>query len=426
MLRLNRHRQTISFTLLELLIVIGILGIFGVISVLVLNPTELFNQARDANRISEIININKAVKIYQRLGAPVQETPNIVYIALPDTSPPCAILTLPPLPAGWQYQCKTSSNYRRMDGNGWIPVNFTSISSGSPFSTLPIDPINSATDNLYYAYVNGGGVIEGWVLTSLLQSDKYLQKNGSADKGMDPARFEVGNSELWAQAIGLVGYWPFDEGSGVTSADASPYNNEATFLGGTSWNDGKVNKGASFDGVSGRILLGGDDTFKSLTQGSVYGWFWLDDLVPAARYIFETGPKTANSFGLFFWIDVEQDGHIEIRHRNTDGTFDNIVAFTSAGSVSAGKWYQYVWTVDATIGNAFYLNGERQNITYGGGSPSTNVYFDDIQTTENYFLGVRKYRGILDYYHKGIMDEMRLYNRALGASEIKAMYNAEK
>ena len=53
-------RRNAGFTLLELLIVIGILGVLGTVAVLILNPGQLFNQSRDANRISEINSINKA------------------------------------------------------------------------------------------------------------------------------------------------------------------------------------------------------------------------------------------------------------------------------------------------------------------------------------------------------------------------------
>ena len=38
---------------------------------------------------------------------------------------------------------------------------------------------------------------------------------------------------------GLVGYWPMDEGSGVTTEDASSNSNDGTIYGGAAWSTGK-------------------------------------------------------------------------------------------------------------------------------------------------------------------------------------------
>jgi prepilin-type N-terminal cleavage/methylation domain-containing protein len=57
-----------GFTLIELLIVIGILAILATVVVLVLNPTEMFKQARDSQRLSETDALNQAILLYQTNG----------------------------------------------------------------------------------------------------------------------------------------------------------------------------------------------------------------------------------------------------------------------------------------------------------------------------------------------------------------------
>ena len=50
-----------GFTLLELLIVIGILSILSTTVVLVINPAQLLKKARDAQRISDLNTVKTAI-----------------------------------------------------------------------------------------------------------------------------------------------------------------------------------------------------------------------------------------------------------------------------------------------------------------------------------------------------------------------------
>src|SRR3989344_7405494 len=56
--------KTKGFTLLELVIVIGILAVLGTVSVLVLNPAQLFAQARDTTRIQDLDTMKSALSLY--------------------------------------------------------------------------------------------------------------------------------------------------------------------------------------------------------------------------------------------------------------------------------------------------------------------------------------------------------------------------
>ncbi|MCX8016257.1 MAG: type II secretion system GspH family protein, partial [Patescibacteria group bacterium] len=135
-------------TLIELLIVISILAILSVIIVLVINPNELIKQARDSQRLSDLQTINKAISLLlvDKPGVFLGQT-NTIYTSLIDpNSTSCASLNLPPLPSGYQYRCSTSTQIaQKIDGSGWLPLSFSSISYGSPISKLPLDPINQTS-----------------------------------------------------------------------------------------------------------------------------------------------------------------------------------------------------------------------------------------------------------------------------------------
>lgn len=186
-----------SFTLLELLIVIGILAVLTTASLLVINPVEYLNQARDSKRIIDIESINKAVQLAIADNPPLYlGDNNTVYLSLPAPLSNCMMyLTyLPSLPLGWSYRCQTAASSTKVDGNGWIPVNFSSLSIGSPFSALPIDPINLANSNqlYYYTYVASGDNGFPIIRASRYASLKYKNPNSVIRENC--ATFSGGNN----------------------------------------------------------------------------------------------------------------------------------------------------------------------------------------------------------------------------------------
>lgn len=55
---------TRAFTLIEILIVIAILGVLAVVTLVAINPAEKQAQARDAGRISTIVQLGRALATY--------------------------------------------------------------------------------------------------------------------------------------------------------------------------------------------------------------------------------------------------------------------------------------------------------------------------------------------------------------------------
>jgi len=92
------------------------------------------------------------------------------------------------LPSGYSYACASQNNYRKVDGNGWIPINFSATDLTSPLRTLPIDPVNNI--DYYYSY-NPGGSYE---INAFFQSDKYLNSVAPNDGGDSFNTYEKGYS----------------------------------------------------------------------------------------------------------------------------------------------------------------------------------------------------------------------------------------
>ena len=181
-----------GFTLLELLIVIGILAILSTTMIMVINPAEMLRRARDSQRISDLNTLKTAIGLYFfDVASPNKGTANSTYIYTY---------------AGGQAssaKCSTGVNVTKasqaIDGtNGWIPINFTLITGGSPIANLPIDPNPSSSTNGHFYYVYVPGSNNTYVLLANMESTTY-RVNGpsdveSKDGGSLPGVYEIGTN----------------------------------------------------------------------------------------------------------------------------------------------------------------------------------------------------------------------------------------
>lgn len=191
-----------GFTLLELLIVIGILAILATAAVLVLNPAELLRQARDSTRVSDMATIHSALGLY---------VTNVSPIDLDDAGSGMACGIQTDIAREWsssyseavdaeEFATTTNqtaiNNQNRgttsINGTGWISVDFTDISGGSPIANLPRDPTNDTTYQYQYECT-----ADTWELNTNLESTKFGTGTGNDNKerndgGTDLFRYEIG------------------------------------------------------------------------------------------------------------------------------------------------------------------------------------------------------------------------------------------
>jgi|GEM_PF-1113712 prepilin-type N-terminal cleavage/methylation domain-containing protein len=183
-----------GFTIVELLMVISVLGVLAAIVISTLNPGEISKRSRDTTRMADIQAINRVVSMYQTDGNTSFGSLNTIYISLPDSNANCSSYALPTLPGGWSYACSPAASYRNVDGTGWIPLDLSSSSYGTPLRQLPIDPINTVSGKLYYSYYAG----DGWELNSAVEATNSaaagVNDAVSVDGGDDPTRLEVGTN----------------------------------------------------------------------------------------------------------------------------------------------------------------------------------------------------------------------------------------
>ena len=196
-----------GFTLLELLIVIGILAVLATTTVLVINPVQLLKRARDSQTISDLNNIKEAISLYVTETAennhlPIVERHQSKFIIAINHLLGVRTVYAPVAPAAGplgaydmtyatvdDVMCNgngpsgnNQDSLQNVDGLGWIPIDFTQLDGGSPISQLPIPSSQSDAEgnpSRYYVYLTDvDGTFE---LIANLESQQY-SNGGDEDK----------------------------------------------------------------------------------------------------------------------------------------------------------------------------------------------------------------------------------------------------
>jgi len=190
-----------GFTLLELLIVIGILAILSTTIVIVINPAQLLKKARDSQRISDLNTMKTAIAYY------ITEETGTLSIGSLYSAQTYADL------AG--VKCHASATVAPAvtfltDSTGWIPIDFDGLSGGSPIGALPGDPNRTtiaAEPGRYYVYMVGSTSNYTFKLVANMESTYYGSGAGSVetgDGGTEATLYEVGTSMTTPIATGTA------------------------------------------------------------------------------------------------------------------------------------------------------------------------------------------------------------------------------
>ncbi len=210
---------------------------------------------------------------------------------------------------------------------------------------------------------------------------------------------------------GLQVYYKFDEIKNNTVTDYSENNLNGAVHGSPELTQGKSGKALNFGGVDDYIDLGISDFNMSKTNElTITFWLYIDPANPAGIVpIIQRG-----AYVYPFQVAIENNNLLIFKTRTSTST-GSITSWLYSKRLNVGQWYHVAVT---------YASGTR------------HIYIDDDNTLGNYdnwtgdlFFYYNNYNtnmatgNVTPPYFRGMIDELRIYNKALSSDEIKAIYN---
>ena len=257
-------------------------------------------------------------------------------------------------------------------------------------------------------------------LTLVAPPDKQATATGSATRvGLGtPKVFGASDSTVtissnapgFVQApSGAVGYWSFND----DLVDHSGSRNDGVAEGDAKIIYGIMGKALQLDGDGDYVQIK-DNWNLDITSGfSLSAWIKFDTLYPEANYarILEKGTSPGDKYWMFYVKSSKQIGF------GFANGLDEIAQKTTKTDWQTGKWYHIVGTYDPNGGSnnmKIFVNGVLNSQSSQTGVPVAN--------SDPLMIG-GKNPAIFDFWQGGI-DEVRIYRKALSATDITNLYNS--
>ena len=307
-----------------------------------------------------------------------------------------AVLTLiaPPVITGFTPASGTTNNAVLMTGLNLAGV-FQVLFGGANASFV------IGSDTNLWVYVPAGATNGTLSVTTL---------SGTA---ASPSDFTFANVPCLAPPTGLVGWWP-GEGCGDDLISTSHGNLTA----GVGFAPGLVGQAFSLDGAQSYVQIPNSSSLSLTGAITVEGWINPQRLqgTIACQYDASTGQCA-------WWLGVGPSGEVYFEAYADGCAWRQVV--TDNGRIAPGVFSHVAGAFDpATQELQIYVNGVPVPVSLTPGSAIVAAIHNSTAPIRlgAYVMG----NGQLDYnwMFAGLIDEVSLYARVLGADEIQALFNA--
>jgi PKD repeat protein len=283
------------------------------------------------------------------------------------------------------------------------PITVTGITSAAAISI-------SGNSGEYSISTDGGSTWGSWTSSagtiSLNNQVKVRQTSSASNSALTATTLTIGGVEGAfnvttaasgdPNASGLVSWWKAEN-----NASDSVGGNHGTLQGGTIYASGKVGQAFSFDGSSDYVTVG--DSFFPDGNSDRSVSLWIKTSQTGEKYFFSYGPNITNqrfSLGM-----SDNRFHVENSNSGSRGTT----------VINDDEWHHLVavWSGSAL---KMYVDGVEQQATIVAPWPSS------LATVLTGGANIGRLNGLAGYDFNGLVDEIKIFNRVLTATEVSRIF----
>ncbi|MBF0198070.1 MAG: LamG domain-containing protein [Planctomycetes bacterium] len=308
---------------------------------------------------------------------------------------------------------------------GSLGFSHQTMSSNTTLGSSSYVFVNSATDNItltlpYAANVTGR---EYTIKKTSLLNNIWITGGGNVIGDANPIELPshstrlpcvtvMSASDQWyvkksysvndtVSASNLIGWWKLDETSGTVITDSSTNANHGSLDTYTSV-PGKVNKAINLGGTTQVEMTDASESLYDLTTAITLScWFTVDTFDAQWQSLFTKGDTS--------WRLAREDTSNFLSF--TLNEWPNDKSVTSTTDVNDGDWHHVAGVYDGATMN-IYIDGVLEDTLAFAGNINNNTY--PLRIGENDQNWNRKW--------KGSIDDVRVYDAALDAGQVHALY----
>jgi hypothetical protein len=208
------------------------------------------------------------------------------------------------------------------------------------------------------------------------------------------------------QSILPVGQWDLNEGTGNTAQNDTTRSANGTLGGGVTWTNGRFAGGLAFNGTNGAVDVPASAALEPASV-TVSAWVQSAGTPGAYKYIAVKGGNgcCTGSYGLYTGVN----SGLEFYVASSATTY--VVSPDAGPGVWDGKWHNVIGTFDGASVR-LYVDGRQ----IGSGSADSAPIQYQLPTSDHFVIGNYPWCAGLGF--SGNIDEVKVFNRALGPTEI--------
>jgi len=206
----------------------------------------------------------------------------------------------------------------------------------------------------------------------------------------------------------LTGFWSIEEPSGATLEDVSGTGNDMTLVASPARTEAVVGNGIQLNGTSQYAYVNQNATINDVHEVTYMAWVKHEDQAIVSK-IFDKETKRLN---------VKLDNRLDaiFSAATTDAKS------TATGLVTIGRWTHAALTYSDTGDRLIHLYQDGVECAYSVHTAAVGALTSDA----TYRLALGAWMGGSANFFKGVIDEVRIWPRALSAAEIRLIYEAER